>query len=253
MKKITEQNAAKYTLVLIIVTFFIRLLIAAYTGLGNGESYYFRGALHLDLSYFDQPPLFFWLGAFSIKIFGLTNFGLRFPTVVLFAGTSWLLFIITRRLFNARAGFWAVVIMNLSAVFTVAVAIWYQPDGPLMFFWLLSCWFIIEVLGIGHAKAIDPKSSRAWWLWVIIGVCMGFATLSKYHVLFIFAGTFLFIVANKNQRHWLRHGGPYLAILITLIIASPIIWWNYQHNWISFAWQGSRAGTRHEPFKFHFD
>ncbi|MDB5156511.1 MAG: hypothetical protein JWR50_1218, partial [Mucilaginibacter sp.] len=35
MKKITEQNAAKYTLVLIIVTFFIRLLIAAYTGLGN--------------------------------------------------------------------------------------------------------------------------------------------------------------------------------------------------------------------------
>ncbi len=33
MKKITEQNAAKYTLVLIIVTFFVRLLIAAYTGL----------------------------------------------------------------------------------------------------------------------------------------------------------------------------------------------------------------------------
>ena len=125
MKKITEQNAAKYTLVLIIVTFFDRLLIAAYTGLGNGESYYFRGAIHLDWSYFDQPPLFFWIGGASIRLFGLTNFGLRFPDVLMFAGTSWLLFALSRKLFNAAAGFWAVTVMNLSALFTVGVACWY--------------------------------------------------------------------------------------------------------------------------------
>ncbi len=61
MKKLTEANARSFTIALIIVTFFIRLLIAAYTtGLGNGESYYFRGALHLEWSYsFDQPPCFF--------------------------------------------------------------------------------------------------------------------------------------------------------------------------------------------------
>src|ERR1700761_3822454 len=98
MKKITEANARYYTLVLIVVTFFVRLLIAAYTGLGNGESYYFRGAVHLDLSYFDQPPLFFWLGGLSIRIFGLNNFGIRFPSVLLFAGTTWLLFLITKKL-----------------------------------------------------------------------------------------------------------------------------------------------------------
>src|SRR5471030_3537690 len=110
MKKLTESNAAKFTVILIIVTFLLRCLIAAYTGLGIGESYYFRGALHLDLSYFDQPPLFFWLGGLSIKIFGLNNFGIRFPSVLLFAGTTWLLFLITKKLFNARAGYWAAVI-----------------------------------------------------------------------------------------------------------------------------------------------
>src|ERR1700749_685687 len=115
MKKLTEANARSFTLILILVTFFVRLLIAAYTGLGNGESYYFRGALHFDWSYFDQPPLFFWLGGISIRLFGLNNPGLRFPTVLLFAGTCWLLFTLTRKLFTARAGFWAVVIMNLSA------------------------------------------------------------------------------------------------------------------------------------------
>ncbi len=48
MKKLTEANARWFTIQLIVITFFIRLLIAAYTGLGVGESYYFRGALHLD-------------------------------------------------------------------------------------------------------------------------------------------------------------------------------------------------------------
>ncbi len=255
MKKLTEANARSFTIILIVVTFFIRLLIAAYTGLGNGESYYFRGAIHLDWSYFDQPPLFFWLGGASIRIFGLNNFGLRFPTVLLFAGTSWYLFLLTRKLFNAAAGFWAVVVMNLSALFTVGVACWYQPDGPLMFFWLLSTWYIIKVLGIGEPKPLNPKteSGKVYRLWIIIGICMGLATLSKYHVLFLFAGVFMFIATNKKQRHWLTHPGPYLAIIITILMATPVIWWNYNHNWISFVWQGSRAGTRNEAFKIHFD
>lgn len=255
MKKVTADNARSFTLILIVVTFFVRLLIAAYTGLGQGESYYFRGAIHPDWSYFDQPPLFFWMGGLSIKIFGLTNFGLRFPTVLMFAGTSWLLYLITKKLFNTCAGFWAVALMNLSALFTVGVACWYQPDGPLMFFWMLSIWFIIKVLSIGESRPLDQilDKGRIYWLWSLIGIWMGFATLSKYHVLFLFAGVFLFIATDKRQRHWLTHPGPYLAILITIVMATPILWWNYEHNWVSFVFQGTRAGTRNEPFQIHFD
>src|ERR1700712_2551310 len=146
MKKLTEANAAFYTLALILIAFIGHLFIAAYTGLGIGEAYYFRGAEHLQISYFDQPPLFFWLSGITIKIFGLTNLGLRFPAVLLFAGTSWLLFLITRKLFNAKAGFWAVGMMNLSAVFTIAIACWFQPDAPLMFFWLASIYFLVLLM-----------------------------------------------------------------------------------------------------------
>ncbi len=245
MKKLSENNAALYTLVLILITFVLRLLIAAYTGLGNGEAYYFRGAVHLEWSYLDQPPLFFWLSGLTIKIFGLTNLGLRFPAVVLFAGTSWLMFLITRKLFNARAGFWAVLVMNLSAMFTVAVACWYQPDAPLMFFWLASVYFIVQLMFGPDNEDIATlrHSRRTWMLWILIGISLGLATLSKYHVLFIFAGVFIFLWANKDQRHWLWHPGPYLAILITIIIATPVLWWNYNNNWVSFVFQGSRAGT----------
>ena len=254
MKKLTEASAARYTIQLIIITFIVRLFIAAYTGLGIGEAYYFRGAVHLEWSYFDQPPLFFWLSGLSIKIFGLTNLGLRFPAVLLFAGTTWLLFLITKKLFNAQAGFWAVLLMNLSAVFTVAIACWFQPDAPLLFFWLASVYFIVELMFFQPSKdmQIIRNSRRNWLLWIMAGICLGLATLSKYHVLFIFAGVFLFIATNKNQRHWLWHPGPYLAVIITLIFAFPVLWWNYHNNWASFVFQGSRAGTG-SNFKLHFD
>jgi hypothetical protein len=255
MKKLTEDNAARSAAILIFITFVLRCLIAGYTGLGIGESYYFRGALNFDLSYFDQPPLFFWLSGISVKIFGLNNFGLRFPAVLLFAGTSWLMFLVTRKLFTAKAGFWAVTAMNLSAVFTVAIACWFQPDAPLMFFWMLATYYIVQLMvGPGAEKSEATRySRRTWLLWLAVGVSMGFATLSKYHVLFLFAGVFMFVVTNKSQRHWLRHLGPYLAVLITVIMASPVLLWNAQNGWVSFVFQGSRAGASGEHFKLHFD
>ena len=254
MKKLNEANAAFYTLALILITFIIRIFLAAYTGLGIGEAYYFRGAVHLEWSYFDQPPLFFWLSGLTIKIFGLTNLGLRFPAVVLFTGTTWLLFVITRKLFTASAGFWAALMMNLSALFTVSVACWFQPDAPLMFFWLASAYFLVQLMFRHEGEDLKTirHSRRTWFLWIMTGICLGFATLSKYHVLFIFAGAFMFIGTNKDQRHWLWHPGPYLAVLITLIIASPVLWWNYNNNWASFVFQGSRAGTGSE-FQLHID
>ena len=255
MKKLTESNAARSAAILIFITFVLRCLIAGYTGLGIGESYYFRGALNFDLSYFDQPPLFFWLSGISVKIFGLNNFGLRFPAVLLFAGTSWLMFLVTQKLFTAKAGFWAVVTMNLSAVFTVAIACWFQPDAPLMFFWMLATYYIVQLMvGPGAEKSEATRYSRkTWLLWLAVGVSMGFATLSKYHVLFLFAGVFMFVVTNKSQRHWLRHPGPYLAVLITVIMAFPVLWWNANNGWVSFIFQGSRAGANTEHFKLHFD
>jgi len=241
MKKFSESSAAKYTIILILVTFVLRILIAAYTGLGIGESYYFRGALKLELSYFDQPPLFFWLSGLTIKIFGLTALGLRFPAVLLFAGTSWLLFLVTKQLFNAKAGFWAVLLINLSAVFTISVACWYQPDAPLMFFWMLSIYLIVKILGINDVQ--HRSTGNIYLLWILAGISTGLATLSKYHVIFLFAGLFLYIITNKDQRKWLRHPGPYIAVLITFIMAFPILWWNYNNHWVSFVFQGSRAGT----------
>ncbi|MEM9327088.1 MAG: glycosyltransferase family 39 protein [Bacteroidota bacterium] len=245
---------ARKLLFFLLIVGVVRIVIITFTGLGPGESYYFRGVHNLQLSYFDQPPLFFWVSGLSVALFGESNFALRLPAVLFFTGTSWLLFVIARRLFSSRAGYFAAILINLSAVFTISVGNWLQPDAPLMFFWLACVYCVLRVL-FPEVKSsrLDLRSNRETYIWwILTGVTMGLTTLSKYHVLFLAAGVFLFVITNKTQRHWIYHPGPYIALLINLLFSLPILIWNAQHEWISFTFQGARAGSQ-EEFRLHFD
>ncbi len=225
----------KNTLLLIATTTLVRLYLAAFTGLGVGESYYWRGVQFLDWSYYDQPPLFFWVSRLSVELMGLSNFGLRFPAVLFFAGSCWLLFLITRKLFSDAAGFYAVILFNLSLVFTVPIASWFQPDAPLVFFWLLTVYTLSKIFFSNHPEAgIYP--------WLLAGFTLGLTALSKYHALFLIASVFLFVVFNKSERKWLTNPAPYLAVIISILMLAPVFYWNSQHDWVSFTFQGTRAG-----------
>ena len=79
--------------------------------------------------------------------------------------------------------------------------------------------------------------------WSAAGVMLGLAMLSKYSALFLVAGAGLFILARKDQRRWLTHPGPYLALGIAAVLFAPVLAWNAQHRWISFLWQGHRGTT----------
>ena len=57
-----------------------------------------------NLSFHDHPPLVFLAQNFSMRIFGDTNFGFRFPSVVFGVASVWLLYIIARRLYSDDIG-----------------------------------------------------------------------------------------------------------------------------------------------------
>ncbi|MFC2089624.1 ArnT family glycosyltransferase [Bacteroidota bacterium] len=227
------------TLILIALSSLIRFVIADNTGLGIGESYYFKGAKLLQLSYFDQPPLFFWISGLSIRIFGYTTLALRLPAILFFTGTLWFLYRITSYFFGEKAGFFAVILLNICFVFTIPIACWFQPDAPLMFFWLACTWCILQLL---FPKRILSKKKENI-LWVLIGISLGLTILSKYHAIFLPMGVFIFILLNKEYRKYLKQPGPYFALIISLLFTLPVIIWNSQHEWVSFIFQGSRAGS----------
>ena len=244
-----DSKIKRNVLLLILATSIIRIIIASFTGLGPGEAYYFKGALLPNWSYFDQPPLFFWLSTITVKLFGISSLALRLPAILCFAGVIWLLYQTTRHLFGAKAGWYAVVLLNCSFVFTIPVAAWFQPDAPLMFFWLLTAYYLVKLFfkssgNEGEVSGVPQQSKQeVYKLWILTGIALGLATLSKYHSALLLAGVLIFCVVHKEYRYWFRHPGPYLAVVICIVLSLPIFIWNAENSWVSFVFQGSRAGS----------
>jgi hypothetical protein len=217
----------------------LRIILAIWFGLGIDESYMVAAGRHLQLSYFDHPPLSWWLAWGGAHLFGSESaLAVRSPFIALFALSSWLLYRLTALLFSPRAGFFAVVLANLAPVLGFTTASWVLPDGP------LDC----ALLGFSLclARAIQMRAS-GWWL--AAGVCAGLALLSKYSAILTLGGAGVFLLTQPAQRRWLARPQPWLAALVGLLIFSPVMVWNFQHGWASFAFQGSRAtGLRWQPF-----
>ena len=233
------------TTVLIAVTGLLRIIAANSVGLGIGESYYFAAARHLSLSYFDQPPVAAWLAGLSLRLFGTVNsLVLRAPFIAMFAGTTWMMFLVGRRLFGPWQGFWAALLLNLTPVFSVSAAIFFQPDGPLMFFWLATLYALAPVV-VGPQPPFQLQRQ-----WIAAGAMFGLAMLSKYSALFIALGTGVYMLGRRDLRRSLSHPGPWLALATTLACLMPVLVWNAQHAWVSFLWQGSRGTAYHG---FHLD
>ena len=229
--------------VLIAATLLSRLAFAWLLGLGVDESYMVAAGRRLQLGYFDHPPAAWWMAWAAAHLAGNDSpFVVRLPFVLLFCGTTWLMFALTRRLFDARAGFWAAVLLNLAPVFGITTASWVLPDGPMLAALLAAALCL--------AAALEPAPAAASWRrWIGVGLCTGLALFSKYTAVLDVAGALLFLLTTPSGRLWLRRPQPYVAGLIALVVFSPVLVWNARHGWMSLLFQGDRAvGGRWHPF-----
>ncbi len=222
---------------IIIVFLAVRLILAATLGFAVDESYTVASARQLQLSYFDHPPLHYWIVHAFMPILG-DGHALRLPFIVLFAGSSWLLHLLTRRLFGAWAGVWAVLALNLSAFFTVSAGSFIVPDGPLVFLLLAAALTLADAFFAG-AAAPSP-----WRTWIVAGFCIGLAGLSKYHAVLFAFGLLLYLASVPARRRVLLHPAPWAGAFIALAVFTPVLIWNAQHAWVSFVYQGSRGIPR---------
>jgi 4-amino-4-deoxy-L-arabinose transferase-like glycosyltransferase len=226
---------------LILGTAILRMIVASTTGLGIDESYMTALARQIQLGYFDHPPLAWWITWGAEQLFrSEANWVVRLPFVVLFAATTWAMYGFAAALFGARAGLWAAVLLNLVPVLGVTTATWVLPDGPLVL--MLLC------AGICLVRALDGKSGNATLWWLLTGICAGLALLSKYSAVLIVAGVFFFLLTTPTKRFWLARPQPYMAGIVAVLIFAPVIIWNLDHGFASFAFQGGRAtGAQWHP------
>jgi len=228
---------AQAATLVVVIACCLRLALAACTGLGIDESYMVAASNRFAASYFDHPLASWWLELGSRWLFGSqAPIVVRLPFVLLSALSSFLLFALTRRLYGARAGFWAVAAFSISPVFSLAFGSWVLPDGPLDAALLAAAYGLSRALGIAQ---LPTKPQPAWW-W-LAGAAAGLALLSKYNATLTLTGALLFLLTDPHSRPQLRTLWPWAAGLLAAAMFLPVIVWNAQHGWQSFHYQGGRA------------
>src|SRR5579871_343073 len=193
----------RVVLALIIVFLLARAILAATLDFTVDESYTIANARHLALSYYDHPPAQSWIVYAFSAVLG-EGHAIRLPFILLFAGSSWLLFCLTRRLFGAEAGVWSVLALNLSAFFTVSAGTFVVPDGPLLFCLLAAALVVARSL----FPAADPPSP--WATWLLAGLWIGLGGLSKYHAGLFALGLACFFASSPARRRIFLQPAPYV-------------------------------------------
>jgi len=207
----------------------IRLTLAPFVGLGVDEAHYVLYALHLDLSYFDHPPLVGWVEYIFTSLFGVNEFGARVAAVIIGFVTSLFIYKLIYEI-NQKSSeaFVAVLALHASFLFN-ALFLMLMPD-TLLFLLLLPIIFTV----------IQLEKTNSFGMWILLGLLLGLAGLSKYTaVLFVLPILLYFLIKKRYELFFTPKIIP--SIFIALLLISPVLLWNIQNDWISFSYQSSHV------------
>ena len=169
-----------------------------------------------DNFWYDKPPMYYWLVAASIGLFGDGEAAARFPAALMAVATSVMLYFSVSNIFSERAGFWA------SIVLTTCVEFFYLgkaavTDTTLLFFMTAA------LLCYQHK-----------WYWVMY-IAMALATVTKGPIGIVFPGAiiFLHLLFTGNLREILKMH-VIRGLVVYFAIAAPWYYLMYQAHGMEF-------------------
>jgi hypothetical protein len=222
------ENERRYIVALIALIAGLTALRILYIELGplrlvQDETYFWDWSRRLGLSYFDQGPMVAWLIRLFTTIFGDTELGVRIGSVVSYAAVTVLFYVITSDIYKSpRAGFVTALIFNLIPSSSPG-AIIMTYYSPMIVIYPLLIWTLYKII----------TTDRGGW-WLAVGLLLGLGLLT--HIMFWFYSfmVVLYALLSPGARKWLKSPHFYLAALVALVIATPVILWNAGHDWAMF-------------------
>ena len=117
----------------------------------------------------------------------------------------------TAGLFGPRAGLVALFALNAAPFFFASAGTWIVPDGPLLFGLAAAAWALARLF---FQTPVDRAG--VWALWLVAGVALGLAGLSKYSAALTVVGLVAFVAVSPRRRRWLADPAPYVAAAVAL-------------------------------------
>jgi len=209
-----------------------RLALLPFMGLMPQDAYYYLYGQNLSLSYFDHPGMIGYLLRLFSEIFGHSVFVVKFTDFTITSLTILSFYKLTT-LFLSTNRVWKSMVLMISTLFISILSFNSTPDVPLILFWTISL--------ICLYKAIFEQKK---WFWILAGIAMGLAFNSKYTALLLQIGLIGFLVFSNKYRKLFLSPWFWCSLIISIAVTFPVWWWNYQHEFASFAFQSTeRTGS----------
>ncbi len=217
-----------------ILLFFITLLrIKSSLTLGQtvDEAHYVLYGKFLSWSYFDHPPLVGWTHYLFQHLPFNDLLNARLPSLLLSLLTSFLIFdYLKKKNVSEPHSLLAVAVLNLTPLFnTLSIAL--LPDSFLM---------PLTLLIIARTEKILLQSTLKNW--IVLGVLLGLAGLSKYTAILYVVALILIFLYKKKVSEVLKPP-LWAGVLTALVLVSPVLIWNIQNHFISFKYQGDHVSN----------
>lgn len=213
---------------------FLQLLILSTFDLGVDEAHYMLYARHLDLSYFDHPPLVGWVHFLFNSVLGENLWAARLPAVAIGLFSTFQIFeFLKRQKFSENEALFAAVITSFSfQIFVLNTFL--LPDT--------LCVLLIWPLMQTTKNLVEKKRLQDW---LLLGLWLGLSGLAKYTSVLLLVPVAVVIISHLGFS-FLKKPGFYLAVILAAVIVSPVLMWNKQHQWASFRFQSGHVLSTQE-------
>jgi 4-amino-4-deoxy-L-arabinose transferase-like glycosyltransferase/membrane-associated phospholipid phosphatase len=221
--------------------------------LSPDEAHYWEWSRRLDLSYYSKGPMIAYLIYLGTTVFGYTIFGIRIMAVIFSALSSIFLYSLGKNLYDEKAGLSSAILIQIIPLFST-FGVLFTMDSPFIFFWILSLYLFWKAVNTlpphppltkgGQRGVINSAMGRrdfALVYWCLLGLSIGLGLLTKYTMASFYLCAFLFLLFVKEYRKLLLTKGPFIAFIISLLVFSPVMGWNVNHNWITFKHTAGQA------------
>ncbi|CAL2093800.1 glycosyltransferase family 39 protein [Tenacibaculum sp. 190524A02b] len=219
--------------IVIILSTVLRLFLGGQLEFGNDEVYYWLYAKYPDISHFDHPPFVgFFIQFFTLDLFFDSELAIRLAAIIPASINMYVLFLIGKLIKNELTGLITVLLYNINIYALIISGTFILPDAPLLFFWLLSFYFLLQSLPY-------TASSKTKKYMLVAFACIGCAIYSKYQGVYLLFGIGLYVLLVN--RKWLKEWSFYLGFLFPILALSLIYYWNYSNDFISYKFHNNRV------------
>lgn len=220
-----------------ILSLFLKLLISALVPLSADEAYYWVWSHHLQLSYFDHPPMVAWLFKLGHFLEPYLN-AVRWPAVLLGHCTLGIGVVLLRNILSLEQVTWWIYLVLLSPLLGFGSLI-ITPDLPVVFFWVLSLYFTQRIF-----------SQQRWYDYSFLGASLGLGFCAKYHIVLFLPCLILYVFKKKLWKE-VKPTFLLLTIFFGLLFSSPVLIWNYANDFASFKFQ-LKHGLQDEGYDYNW-